>query len=285
MRTNSAEHLPLLKKAHTSESIPGISTSPRSVGWSEGSGPTALLAALMTSTLIMSVPASAATITATHDSLMCTSPDALARLILPGGRSRIGTPSEKSGDRQAALAGGCVDVPPDTHVEVQSTRTNTSIVTYDAQDGHGPRTLVAPNVNFSSTPAPQARAGEGCLHFAEESAEVTLSGVAQQRQARITRGGGNPESERDLITRQFVVLALDKPLCAQITGGIVAIPPTITREVGVEGSDLDTRSLLRPWIGKRVAVTGKLLWRAKEGEAFTDLYLYLTSSQVRSASP
>ena len=224
---------------------------------------------------------------ATRDTLMCASPDTLARLILPDGRSRIGTPSEMSGDRQAALSGGCVDVPPGTQVEVQSARTNTSVVTYDAKDGQRPRTLVAPNVNLSRlTPLSRgAGDGGGCLRFAEESGEVTLSGVVQQRQARVTRAGGDQDSERDLVTMRFIVLALDKPLCAQITGGIVAVPPTITREVGIEGDNPNARSLLHPWIGKRVVVTGKLLWRGRAAEAFTDLYLNMTSSQVRTASP
>ena len=264
----------------------GVSALSHSGFWSRACGTLGFFAGLIPLMLITSMSASAETVAATRDTLMCASPDALARLILPGGRSRIGTPSETSGDRQAALSGGCIDVPPGTQVEVQSARTNTSIVTYDAEDGHGPRTLVAPNVNLSRpTSLSRAVEGGGCLRFAEESGEVTLSGVAQQRQARVTRAGGNPESERDLVTMRFIVLALDRPLCAQITGGVVAVPPTITREVGIEGYNPDARSLLHPWIGKRVAVTGKLLWRGRAAEAFTDPYLNMTSSQVRTASP
>ncbi len=249
-------------------------------------GALAFLAGLILFTLLASVSASAETIASTRDTLMCASPDVLARLILPDGRNRIGTPSEASGDRQAALSGGCVDVPPGTQVEVQSARTNTSIVTYDSKDGHGPHTLVAPNVNFSHSMSPSRTVAAGdCLRFAEESAEVTLSGVVQPRQHLETRPGGDPDNPRDVSMMHFLVLELDKPLCAQIIGGIVAVPPTVTREVGVEGDNPDARRLLKPWIGKRVAVSGKLLWRGRAFESFTDLYLNLTNSQVRAASP
>ncbi len=227
--------------------------------------------------------ASADTMTSTRHSLMCASRDALARLILPGGRSRIGTSAEASGDRQAALSGGCVDVPPGTQVEVQSARTNTSVVTYDTHDGRGPRTLVAPNVNFTRLPSAASALSGDCLRFAGRSPEVTLTGVVQPRQHLETRSGGNPEDERDLFMDDFMIVVLDKPLCVQITGGFVAVPPDTVREVDVEGTEPDSRTLLRPWVGKRVTLTGQLTWRGMALEAVTDPYLTLTKLQVRPA--
>ncbi len=242
-----------------------------------------ILPSLIPLVLAAAPAASAGTMTSTRDSLMCASPDALARLILPGGRSRIGTPAEASGDRQAALSGGCVDVPPGTQVEVRSARTNTSVVTYDAHDGSGLRTLVAPNVNFTrSSSAASALAGT-CLRFAATSPEVTLAGVVQPRQHLETRAGGNPEDDRDLFMDHFLVVVLDKPLCVQVTGGFVAVPPDTVREVDVEGTTPDPATLLRPWVGKRVALTGQLAWRVRASEAVTDPYLTLTRPQVRAA--
>ena len=227
--------------------------------------------------------ASAETMTSTRHSLMCASPNALARLILPGGQSRIGTSAEASGDRQTALSGGCVDVPPGTQVAVQSARTNTSVVTYDARDGRGPRTLVAPNVNFTRLSSAASASLGNCLRFETTSPEVTLAGVVQPRQQLETRAGGNPEDERDLFMDHSLVVVLDKPLCVQITGGFVAVPPDTVREVDVEGTAPDPRTLLRPWVGKRVALTGQLAWRVRASEAVTDPYLTLTKPQVRAA--
>ena len=99
--------------------------------------------------LMIAGPAFADPMTATRPSLICTSPEALARLVVSGGRSRIGTSAEAPGDRQLMASGGCIEVPTGTRVEAQVTRTNTSIATYDAQDGRGPRTFVVPNVNFA----------------------------------------------------------------------------------------------------------------------------------------
>lgn len=233
--------------------------------------------------LTLALPASAETMTATRHSLMCTSPDALAHLILPGGQSRIGTPSEASGDRRAALSGGCVDVPLGTRVEVQSARANTSVVTYDAADGRGPRTLVAPNVNFTHASSATSSLSGNCLHFEMMSPEVTLTGMVQPRQHLETRSGGNPEDKRDLFMDHFFVVVLDKPLCVQATGGSVAVPPDLVREIDVEGTAPDPRTLLRPWIGRRVALTGQLAWRGRASEAVTDPYLTLTNPQVRAA--
>ena len=276
-------HAPLRKIMGMEVSLSALAFPGRGV-WTRAGGALAFLAGLIPLTLL--APASAETIASRRDTLMCASPETLARLILPDGRSRIGTPSEASGDRQAALSGGCVDVPPGTQVEVQSARTNTSVVTYDAKDGHGPHTLVVPNVNFfRSVSSPGTVAGGSCLRFAGESGEITLSGVAQPRQHLETRPGGDPDNPRDVSMMHFVVLELDRPLCAQIIGGIVAVPPTVTREVGVEGDNPDARRLLHPWIGKRVVVSGKLLWRGRAVEAFTDLYLNLTDPQIRAASP
>ena len=235
--------------------------------------------------LALALPAFAETMTSTRHSLMCASPDALARLVLPGGQSRIGTSSEASGDRQAALSGGCVDVPPGTQVEVQSARTNTSVVTFDARDGRGPRTLVAPNANFTHLPSAASASSGNCLRFDAVSPQITLAGVVQPRQHLETRPGGDPESERDLFMDHFLVLVLDKPLCVQITGGFVAVPPSTVREIDVEGTAPNPKVLLRPWISRRVALTGQLSWRGRASEAFTDPYLELTKPQVQAAPP
>ena len=129
--------------------------------------------------LVFVAPAHAETMTATHPSLICTSPDALGRLILHGGQSRIGTASEAPGDRQAMVAGGCVEVSAGTHVEAQSVRTNTSVVTYDAQDGRGPRAFVVPNVNFVGVPSLASTATAQHVPAARDPSEAFWQRVDQ----------------------------------------------------------------------------------------------------------
>lgn len=89
--------------------------------------------------------------------LMCVSPDALAKLIFPGGSSRTAVANPAQADLTQKQSGGCIDVAIDARVSVVTMRNNTSIVTY-AEAGGQPKTYVIPNINFRSV---QATATEG----------------------------------------------------------------------------------------------------------------------------
>ena len=81
--------------------------------------------------------------------LMCVSADALSRLTLPGGGSRIGTSAERPADRAVKASGGCIDIPQGMTVFALSVRRQTSILAFDAGDGRGERRFYVPNVDFS----------------------------------------------------------------------------------------------------------------------------------------
>ena len=104
------------------------------------------------------VPAFSATLVAKHPGVMCSSADALAKLSLPDGSSRASSPNARPEDLTVKQSGGCVDFRPGTQVTVVTPRKNTSVVTYDAGDGHGQREFTVPNIDFASaegsSPAP-----------------------------------------------------------------------------------------------------------------------------------
>ena len=107
--------------------------------------------------LALAVPARAETaLVATNPGLMCSSADALAKLTMPGGRSRIGTFSEKPGDAALKASGGCIDIPQGATVFASLVRQQTSIISFDAGDGRGERQFYVPNVDFSAPGPPDA---------------------------------------------------------------------------------------------------------------------------------
>ena len=103
--------------------------------------------------------------------VMCTSPEALGRLTLPGGESRTHLPSPTAGDLGLAASGGCIDIPLGARVTVQRAFKNTSVVTYAGEGAPPGSTMIVPNVDFrpaaeaAATQAP-APAGPGGPAFA-----------------------------------------------------------------------------------------------------------------------
>ncbi len=84
---------------------------------------------------------------------MCSSPDALGKLTLPDGSSRVGTSHERLGDAQLMSSGGCVPIPTGATVTVITARKNTSIVSYGV--GAGARTFILPNIDFTEASTPE----------------------------------------------------------------------------------------------------------------------------------
>ena len=87
------------------------------------------------------------TLIASRPGLMCTSASALATLTLPDGSGRAASPHARAGDAALEQQGGCLAIPNGARATLQTARRNTSIVTFDAGDGRGPRTFVVPNVD------------------------------------------------------------------------------------------------------------------------------------------
>ena len=103
--------------------------------------------------------ATADTIVATRPGVMCTSPDALARLTVPDGSSRSASPAARPGDLATKQQGGCIDIPLGALLSVQEARRQTSVVVFDPNDGSGAstpssvRVRVAPAATATAFPS------------------------------------------------------------------------------------------------------------------------------------
>jgi hypothetical protein len=97
--------------------------------------------------------AGAATIEATRPGVMCEGAEALAQLTLPDGSSRSARPDARPQDLAAKRDGNCLDIPHGLLLPVVTARKNTSIVTYDPQDGRGARAFLVPNIDFAPAAA------------------------------------------------------------------------------------------------------------------------------------
>ena len=118
-----------------------------------------IAAFMLTCCSTAAIPAFSATLVATHRGVMCVSPDALAKLSLMDGSSRASSANPRPEDLTAKQSGGCVDFGPGTQVTVVTSRKNTSVVTYDAGDGRGPREFTVPNIDFASNEGPPQTPG------------------------------------------------------------------------------------------------------------------------------
>ena len=201
---------------------------------------------------------------ASRTGLMCTSAEALAKLTLSDGSSRAASPHARPGDTTLEQQGGCIAIPPGAHVTLQIARRNTSIVTYDAEDGRGPRSFVVPNIDFGSGAASAAIGG--CLRY---DVPVTLSG-------RITRGSSYGEDNTGKVGWvHWRQITLDRPICT------LAIPNTFEQAErnirSIEPSYNETVNALP--LGQRVTVAGKL-FHADNGNQMT-----LVLIQVASIAP
>ena len=81
--------------------------------------------------------ADAALLRATRPGVMCSSPEALAKLSLPDGSSRTAGSDAPPSVVAIARAGGCTDFPAGNIVMLQTARKNTSIVRSDTLTGDG----------------------------------------------------------------------------------------------------------------------------------------------------
>lgn len=196
----------------------------------------------------------AGALVAVRPGLMCSSPDALSRLTLPGGAGRTAAPDATPEDFEAKQQGGCIDIPPGARVAVQAARRQTSIVLFDAGDGRGARAFVVPNVDFSPAaplPAapPPAAAGRNCLSY---NVPVTLRGT-------VTAGPAYGNRLDQIVgTSRRQQITLDRPICTR------ASPETS------EAAERDVRALLPAWMGqgtyafvtgRHVTLVGKLSHR------------------------
>lgn len=107
---------------------------------------------------LLSAPAMAQTVTVIRPGLACISADALARLTLHGGDSRLDTPNPSSKAIRLAAQGGCVDLRIGQTMVAQVVRRNTVIVTMDAGQGRGAQTFLLPSIDVRITPGPAAAA-------------------------------------------------------------------------------------------------------------------------------
>lgn len=202
---------------------------------------------------------------AVRPGLMCSSPDALSRLTLPGGVGRTAAPGATPEDFEAARQGGCIDIPPGAQVAVQAARRQTSVVLFDAGDGRGARTFVVPNIDFSPVaPSPAtasapssgtasgttpAAAGRNCLSY---NVPVTLRGT-------VTPGPAYGNRLDQIIgTNRRQQITLDQPICTR------ASPET------AEAAEQNVRALQPAWMGqgtydfvtgRHVTLNGKLSHR------------------------
>lgn len=96
----------------------------------------------------LSGPAMAQQLVATRPGIMCVSTDALGRLTLPNGDSRTHSPAPRPDDLAAAVAGGCIDIPPGARVQVQQAFRNTSRVIYAGSGAPADGVMTIPNIDF-----------------------------------------------------------------------------------------------------------------------------------------
>ncbi|MGI4793087.1 MAG: hypothetical protein ACRYG8_03175 [Janthinobacterium lividum] len=119
-----------------------------------------IAACALTFCLIFTTPGLSAILIATRSGVMCSSPDALAKLTMPDGSSRSSSANARPEDLSAKQTGGCIEFEPGTQVTVVTSRKNTSFVTYDLGDGRGLQQFIVPNIDFSSAggspPAPSS---------------------------------------------------------------------------------------------------------------------------------
>lgn len=186
---------------------------------------------------------------AVRPGLMCSSPEALSRLTLPGGIDRTAAPGATPEDFEAKQQGGCTAIPPGARVAVQAARRQTSTVLFDAGDGRGARTFVVPNIDFSPVALPPATSSRNCLSY---NVPVTLRGT-------VTAGPtyGN-RLDQIVGTSRRQQITLDQPICTR------ASPETS------EAAERNVRALQPAWMGqgtydfvtgRHVTLNGKLSHR------------------------
>jgi hypothetical protein len=107
--------------------------------------------------------ATAKTLVAVHEGVICTSADALAKLTLPDGSSRTTKPQATPEDIATKKAGGCMDIVLGERVTVITERRNTSVVTLGS--GSDRRTYIVPNVDYRVEQTAQSQtSGDVDLH-------------------------------------------------------------------------------------------------------------------------
>ena len=185
-----------------------------------------------------------------HPGVMCASASALAQLTLPDGSSRAGP-----GDVAVKQQGGCLDLVPGARVEVQSARRNTSIVRYDAGDGRGAQTYVAPNVDLGPGGTSGGAPAGGCIAY---QVPVTLEGT-------ITLGSSYGEDPQTGVVGRshWQQLTLARPICTRASAD------------GWGEAEQGVRSMAVTWfrggkwpfaVGQHVMATGTLAGRTRTTE-------------------
>ena len=198
---------------------------------------------------------------------MCTSADALAALTLPDGSNRAASPHARASDAALEQQGGCLAIPDGALVTLQTARRNTSIVTYDAGDGRGPRTFVVPNVDFASGPT-SAAVGD-CLSY---GVPVTLAG-------RITVGsvyGEDIHTGKAGWTR-WRQITLDRPICTRGDTQPFDDPERDVRAIQPDWVHGDVYALP---LGEPVTIAGKL-FHADNGNQMTAVLIEADSITAR----
>ncbi len=100
--------------------------------------------------VVFALPAKADLLRATRPGVMCTSPDALAKLSLPDGSSRTAAPNVPPAVEAIARAGNCVDFPAGNVVMLLTHHNNTSVVRSDTLSGDGVLdTYTIPNIDYA----------------------------------------------------------------------------------------------------------------------------------------
>ncbi len=179
--------------------------------------------------------------------LMCESGDALAKLTLPNGSSKL----NQSGlalpeDISLGNQGRCVNAPLHIRVNLVSARKQTSIVTFDNDDSRGPVTYYVANKVFQPPTGPSA-----CV---PTDAHITLRGKVAVIASK-DRNTGKPYT--------YIVLHGEKPYC---TEPALDNPSEPSREVVLAALDGGpNQTALRKLNGQTVSVAGKLS-NARNGE-------------------
>ena len=190
--------------------------------------------------------AEADTIVATRPGVMCTSPDALARLTLPDGSSRSASPGARPEDLATKRQGGCIDIPLGAQLPVREARRQTSIVVFDPNDGRGARTFIVPNIDFNSVIGSRS-SSPGCYRY---GVPVRLSGIVTIGSAR----GEDPHPGKTGTT-YWRQITLDHAICVD------------ANPAAYEDAEQNVRAIQPAWLGegpypfatgKRVTVEGEL---------------------------
>jgi hypothetical protein len=192
----------------------------------------------------------AATLVAVRPGLMCSSPDALARLTMHDGSSRTASARARPEDFDVKRQGGCIDIALGAHVILQEARRQTSIVLFDAEDGRGPRSYIVPNIDFAPAASTPVAADTGCYRY---NAPIKLSGRVSVGSAH---GDGARARKTGLSSWQEIVL--DRPICTRES------PATH------EPAESNVRAVQPAWLGElpypfvtgeHVTVEGRLFHR------------------------